>query len=165
MPTQRGYTLVELLMCTAMVGGLMVLSLPSMAKLLDRQRHEITRDALSSSLLNARHEALRFNHKVVVCNSEGGSCVSRKRWTGEVITFVDFNRNGQLDVQVDQQLTSYALPKDVDVYATRTKLVFLRDGSARGTNLTLKTCSAAGQGYTVVVANTGRIRNAKARCD
>jgi len=58
-PTSKGFTLVELLMCLAVLGIMASFAIPSWQRLQERSRVEATRDQLMNDLQTARVRALQ----------------------------------------------------------------------------------------------------------
>ena len=58
-PTSKGFTLVELLMCLAVLGVMASFAIPSWQRLQERSRVEATRDQLMNDLQTARVRALQ----------------------------------------------------------------------------------------------------------
>jgi prepilin-type N-terminal cleavage/methylation domain-containing protein len=58
-PTSKGFTLVELLMCLAVLGVMASFAIPSWQRLQERSRVETTRDQLMNDLHTARVRALQ----------------------------------------------------------------------------------------------------------
>jgi type IV fimbrial biogenesis protein FimT len=162
-----GYTLIESMLAVAIVGILSALALPSFAKMIQRQQTQTTRDGIFSLVQNARTIALANQQNVVLCGSaDGVKCSSNRQWQRQMLSFVDQNKNRQPDGN-DKMLVIVELNPQIAVHASRSMLVYKADGSARGTNLTIKVCSRAqprAEGATVVVANSGRARMDRDEC-
>ena len=162
-----GYTLIETMLAIAIVGILSAMALPSFAKMIQRQQTQSTRDGIFSLVQNARTIALARQQHVVLCgSSDGVRCSSARQWSQQLLSFVDVNQNRQPDAN-DTMLVILQLEPQVNVNASRPLLVYRHDGSARGTNLTIKVCNnqqRTAQGASVVVANSGRARMDVAEC-
>ncbi|MEP5766313.1 MAG: GspH/FimT family protein [Halieaceae bacterium] len=91
-----GFSLIELLLVTALV-ALLVNTGGGMYSLLERQRSYVTVLELRRMINYARSEAVHRETRVTLCAiASDGRC--QRHWSGrEIATFVDANRNYQLD--------------------------------------------------------------------
>lgn len=72
--SERGFTLVELMITVVIVGILLAVAAPGLRKSLDRTRLQSTAGDLFSSLMLARSEALKRNEDVILlCKKDDGS--------------------------------------------------------------------------------------------
>jgi type IV fimbrial biogenesis protein FimT len=95
---QQGWTLVEALASVALVGVLLSVSLPMFSSGLGQARMQSGADRLLNSLWLTRSEAIRRNHRVVVCKSlDGTSCSLGTDWSVGWIVFADPNNNAKKD--------------------------------------------------------------------
>ena len=91
-----GFTLLEALVVLALVAVLASLAAPAMSRLLQQHRMQAKAEALFSSLILARSEALRQQQRVTVCaRTSDDRCAAVGGWTQGWMVFVDTNANAQ----------------------------------------------------------------------
>jgi type IV fimbrial biogenesis protein FimT len=92
----HGFSLVELLVVSAIVAVVMAVALPSMAAMLANQKVGAFASALLVSLQLARNDAVTRGGTTVVCkSSDGAQCVSGGGWEQGWIVFDDANHDAQ----------------------------------------------------------------------
>jgi type IV fimbrial biogenesis protein FimT len=93
-----GFMLIELLVVVALAAVIMSLAVPALANLVNSMRLTTAANALFSSLLLARSEAIKRNSRSVVCKSASGdACITNGGWEQGWIVFHDANNNASLD--------------------------------------------------------------------
>ena len=96
--SQRGFTLVELLVSLAIGSILMSLTVPAMTGMLNTQKAISATNALFAGLNLARSEAIKRNARAVLCKTANGlTCTSSGGWEQGWILFHDLNNNAALD--------------------------------------------------------------------
>ncbi len=91
-----GFTLLEALVVMALVSVLAGIAAPAMNRLRQQHRMQAQAEALFSSLMLARSEALRLQQRVTVCvRTPDDRCASTGPWTRGWMVFVDGNANAQ----------------------------------------------------------------------
>lgn len=94
---QSGFTLMELLICVAILAVVAAFSIPAFGDLIARQRLTASANEALSVAAHARSEAIRQRERMVICPTlNGTTCSSGSDWT-QAIVFVDMNRNGTRD--------------------------------------------------------------------
>lgn len=115
--SQRGTTLLELLIVLVVIAVLAVLVGPSFSGSIARAEVDGMRDKLASALQFARSEALKRKAPVSVCSSsDQAGCANNVNWEGGWIVFSDTNGDGAvsggdqiLQVEYDgNQLNTYS---------------------------------------------------------
>lgn len=106
MKHQAGVTLIELLICVALLAIVLNLSVSGFSYLRESQTQQVTRENLSSSLSSARQAAVTHRLPVYMCpSSDGSACSTAKSdWTNGWIIFVDVNDNKSFDADTDIKL-------------------------------------------------------------
>ena len=97
-PRAEGFTLLEALVVMALLGLMVSLAAPAMTAL--RQQHQLQAQAegFFNSLVLARSEALRRQHRVTLCaRATDSACDATGTWQLGWLVFVDANDNAQLD--------------------------------------------------------------------
>lgn len=94
-----GFTLLELLVVIAVVVTLQSLAVPALAGMVNSIRLTTATNAMFSSLLLARSEAIKRNGRAVLCKSASGeACITTGGWEQGWIVFHDVNNNAAHDV-------------------------------------------------------------------
>ncbi|HET8555493.1 MAG TPA: GspH/FimT family pseudopilin [Rhodanobacteraceae bacterium] len=162
---QRGFTLVEQVATLAVAAILVAIAVPSMARLVTHTATRSVEDSLFTAARLARSQAIMRNTHVLLCPSKDGRHCGDAQWQQGWIVAVDRNR----DNQPDGAILVHGKPDTAHVILFgsrgRPRVRFRADGAAAGTNLTLIICPRHdddGHAQTVVISNTGRIREAPA---
>lgn len=161
-----GFTLIELLASIAILTILLAMAAPSMAGLKQRSEITSTHNLLLTGFASARQHAV-INHRLTsICpgNTNTG-CRSDGVWSDGWLIFVDRNDNGRLDAGDTVVHHENRIPSNVRVKsgAGRPRATFRPDGTAGGTNLTLRLCAADEVRAAVILSNVGRARSASTR--
>ena len=105
---QAGYSLVELLVVTALAAVLSMLAIPPMTEMINSQRSIALASAFLSSLNLARAEAIKRNGRAVLCKSADGlACADSGGWEQGWIVFHDADNDAALD-DAEQVIERYA---------------------------------------------------------
>jgi len=162
--SNRGFTLIEMLICIAILAVLAGIAAPAFGKLIGRTHAQTARSQLAVALNEARIAAVSRGMHVVVCPSEDQrTCSDTTQWQRGWIVFADPNHNRQADDGETLLSVSQALADGVGVTGSsgRLRIDYQPDGSARGSNATLTVCdraSGSSEARTLVVSQGGRVR-------
>ena len=97
-PTQRGFTLAELLVTLAVMAILLAIGFSGLGTAATSMRLTSASNLLLSHIHYARSEAIKRNSRVVLCkSSDGAACTGAGGWEQGWIIFHDANNNGARD--------------------------------------------------------------------
>jgi len=162
--SNRGFTLIEMLICIAIIAILCGIAAPAFGKLIGKTQAQTARSQLTAAFNEARIAAVSHETHVVVCPSvDQHSCSDTMQWRRGWIVFLDANHNRELDGEETLLSVGQTLPDGVAVVGSigRLRIDYQPDGSARGTNATLTVCdraSGAAEARTLVISQGGRVR-------
>ncbi|WP_038036135.1 GspH/FimT family pseudopilin [Thioalkalivibrio sp. AKL17] len=171
MRTEKGVTVIELMTAVALLFVLLLVAVPNLSNVLERQRLLGTTHSLVSTMHLARSEAIKRNQRVVVCpSSDGVICREDGDWSHGWIWFVDNESTGERsagDVLIGSASPDHAETIDIngnqpvsDYVAYTSRGVTRRSsGALQMGSFTL--CSRLG-GRRVVISSIGRPRTASA---
>lgn len=94
--TNRGYTLIELLITLVIVAVLVNMAAPSYAAFMDRSRTYSLALELKSRLVGARSEAIKYGTRTTLCASSDSQQCSGSFNQGWIV-FRDLNNDGDID--------------------------------------------------------------------
>ena len=160
----KGYSLWELILTTAIVGGVLSIGLPSFTRLVADNRLRTEINGLFHAAHLARKESIFRRREVTLCPSaDGEACEDGTDWSAGWIMFVNLDRD-QPAVRDDQEpvLSRMIVHERVRIAANRRSFSF-RTTERRATNGTLIVCdrAAAAPSRALVVSYTGRPRVAR----
>ena len=159
--SNRGFTLIELLAALALFAILAGLALPALTEMLQRNRVTSAANTLVAHLNLARLHAVTRREITLTCPSRDRlTCSGDNRWENGWIVFRDPDRNRQIDAPEDLLRFGNPIAGLVVDSAGRDRVRYQPDGTAGGTNLTLKLCDPLDpdRGRAVIVSNPGRPR-------
>lgn len=169
MRSQNGITLLELLVTLSIVAILLAAGVPSFRAYVQNQELRGAAGRLASDLHFARRAAVDRGARVGVCpgNARDG-CRDIPAWEDGWIVFGD--DNGDRRRQAGEPLLRVAPLLDgmsIRSSTARSSLSFFPNGSAPGSNVTVRLCDGRGaaHGVQVRVALSGRIRVTRADRD
>jgi type IV fimbrial biogenesis protein FimT len=163
--TQRGFNLVESLVCLALGALALGVALPGMREFSQRQALTAEHNRLNAALHGARTLAITHHVSAVVCPSlDSSRCRSGTRWDEGWIVFGDTDGDAQRDdgepLWHSDSATSAGLK--VRSSAGRPRAQFRPNGMSRGSNLTQRLCDRDGAVVSaLVINNAGRTRKAE----
>ena len=166
----RGFTLVELIVCVAVLGALLALAPAAYGEWMASQQLANHARLLTETLELARSEAIKHGYRVNVCKSSNGRrCNDRVGWDAGWVMFVDENRDGEIDD--DQQIIrregaapaqiTLAANRPVEDYVSYTSLGHARLLSGALQMGTFVVCKPGQNAIKVVLAHSGRARMEK----
>jgi type IV fimbrial biogenesis protein FimT len=161
----RGFSLIEATVVMAIASIGLAIGLPSYKGVLRHQRESATINLLSSFMASARSTAITYRKPTVVCPNDGNNqCRDDSDWTQGWIMFYDADGNRRPDTD-DDLLRVEAAPRDAGLRILSTdgrpKVTFLANGSAAGSNLTIRLCREGVARAAVIINRSGRTRTEK----
>lgn len=160
---ERGYTIMELVVSTALLAVLIQLAIPQLGQLLSGwQRDQVTR-AMTNHLMLARSEAIRWSQRVVMCSSRDGlQCTnsSDKEWKSGWLVFQDIDNNGQFN-DTDKLIAVSGIQeqvRDIRGNALIQRFVFMPTGMMAAGMGTIEIIPHEGETQKITVNRIGRIR-------
>lgn len=161
--TQRGITLIELLIALAIAAVLLGLSLPSFAALKARNDVAASHNLMMTGFAAAREAAIVHRAPAVLCpgSSETG-CRKDGIWDGGWMIWLDRNDNGSFDSSDTLLRSETGFDGELAIRSSkhRSRVTFQPNGMAEGSNLTVKLCDSEGTALRgLVTSNTGRTRS------
>lgn len=167
MPRQStGFTLIELLTTVAVLGILLAVASPSLAGLQQRSAVTSAHNLLLTGFATARSHAVTTGRLVTICPGTAvAGCHADGIWEGGWLIFVDEDGNGRLDPADTLVFNQNRAIEPVLIRSStgRPRATFRPDGSAGGTNLSLRLCVGEAVRAAIILSNAGRARSAGAR--
>jgi type IV fimbrial biogenesis protein FimT len=160
MKRQKGFTLTELMVVTAIVAILLGIAIPSYKYITTSYRMSAEVNGLLGDLQFARGEALKEGNAVTACvSADGATCTGGATWNPGWIVFSDPNANATVDpgervLRVQGAFTGN-IPDTFTALTGITALTFNREGFAT---------SAAGFNPTKFLLTESTGNNAYTRC-
>ena len=158
---QTGLTLLELLTALAIIAILLAAATPSLQQQQLKYRLDAESRRLFTDMQFARMRAITHRQAVVICPDQGnGSCANSPTWHAGWFVFADQNRDQERQTDEPIIRIGASMPQLTGTSsAGRTRARFLPDGSAAGSNLTLRICSQADLPWRrITLSNSGRLR-------
>lgn len=159
---QQGFTALELIITLAIIAILLAMGVPAIQNYAWNLRMKTAMDTLQSDLNLARGHAISHNSKTVICPASGDQeCSGQAVWQEGWIVFTDIN--GDRNKQASEPLLKYAgalARLNINSSSSRTYLRFFPNGTAPGSNTSIRFCDSRGAAYSgaITVSNSGRIR-------
>lgn len=159
----RGFTLVELVVTTALLAVLIQLAIPQISGLLAVWQRDLATRSVTDHLVLARSEAIRWSQRVVMCSSSDGvqcNTTSDKEWKSGWLVFQDLNDDNQFD-PTDKLI---AVSRGTDgILSLRgnslmQRFVFQPTGMMSSGMATLEVIPRQGLSRKIIVNRVGRVR-------
>ncbi|MEM7054306.1 MAG: Tfp pilus assembly protein FimT/FimU [Pseudomonadota bacterium] len=161
MQHHSGFTLIELIIALAVLAILLSMAAPAMHDFQQRQKVVSTANELLAHIHLARTHAVSRRQITIVCpSSNGQTCSNANRWEQGWIVFRDADRSGQPESAAEILRIGAGMDGLLIDSAGRTHIRYQPEGTAGGSNLTIKLCDPnnADNARAVIVSNPGRPR-------
>lgn len=158
---QNGFTLIELILTLTVLAILVSLSVPAFQDFQQRQRIVSVANELVAHINLARMNAVTRGELTVVCpSSDGLRCSGSNRWEHGWVVFRDADRSGQAENVSEILRVGAGVSGLIVDSAGRTRIRYQPEGTAGGSNLTIKLCDTNNpdNNRAVIVSNPGRPR-------
>lgn len=164
-----GFSLLDIVIATAIALILFGIAIPSVTHAVSRVRSASAQTAIVGTLFDALRTATVLGQEVVVCPAPGAQCAGGEDWSRGWIAFVDLDGNRLRSPNEPLLRRERALSRDVRLQGTvgRPRIVYQPNGSNAGSNLSFTLCDRRGAAYAVglVLSNGGRLRTARPAAD
>ena len=156
--TEKGVTLIELLVALSVLAILLTVGVPSLAGFVSSQKLDSTVQLLKDSYSQARYEAVTRQQSVTLCPLDVASGSCGNSWSEGVFSYLDLNGDNSYDSLQDTLLRQNEFPSGVLVdYKKRLKIKLSPRGTTGDTGTF--TVKISGDEKVLVVSGMGRIRN------
>ncbi|HET9049881.1 MAG TPA: GspH/FimT family pseudopilin [Chiayiivirga sp.] len=158
-----GFTLIEVMIVIAVMLIVLAVATPSLGGLVRRSETATTHNALSTGFALARNYAVSHGEATTICPvASDGGCRSDGVWDEGWWIFIDGNGNARPDPAETLVHHENRIPASTRIRSGRGRplATFRADGSAPGTNLSLRICSDSTLQSALILSNAGRARRA-----
>lgn len=159
---KQGFTALELLITMAIVAILLSAGVPAFKNYSWNLRMKTAMDSLQTDLNLARRRAIGLNVQTVTCPAAGtATCSGNSDWQNGWIVFADLNTDRQRQASEPLLKQSGAVEFiNINSSASRSYVRFYPNGSAPGSNMTIRFCDDRGaqKAGKISISNSGRIK-------
>ncbi|WP_299002705.1 GspH/FimT family pseudopilin [uncultured Shewanella sp.] len=159
MKIKQGFTLIELMTVLTVAITLIIVAVPSLTAVYHHLRADSNIRHILQSLQLARNQAMNYEQTVTVCPLTENICSNQ--WHNGIHVFFDGDEANRLDGE-DSLIYTTGKFNDADfVTFNRTSIRFQKNGTASGTNGTLKYCPGdpkSPYSKAIIVSQSGRVR-------
>ncbi|MEJ2307921.1 MAG: GspH/FimT family pseudopilin [Gammaproteobacteria bacterium] len=174
--TNRGLTLLELLIAISIAAILIAIVIPPMQGMIAGARIAFAINGLASLMTYARSEAITRNRRITLCpTTDRKACAGAADWKHGAMVFADHNGNRRRDD--DELLLKYRSTNGrLEIFSgsspdesgrSRKRVVFSPSGSAAGYTISIRFCAPgnAAPARILLLQNSGRIRLSERESD
>lgn len=168
MVSNRGFTLIELMVTIAVVAILAMISIPSMSNLIAKQRLNSTTRELASTLSEARSQAALLRTATAMCldKKADNSSVTSAQCAGSNITGYSSMTAAQKTLVEKNQIFMAKVDSTVSVKTgSAENIVFSPTGKLSTTSdVTFSLCNSRNNMRSIIVSFLGAIRQTEGTC-
>lgn len=163
----HGFTLIECLIATVILGAILCIALPAYGKAMSATRLANLQATLLEHLTTSIRHAVISGKTVVLCTSgDGEPCTQGQDWSQGWMAFTDSNGDRERGPNEPILLKHDRLTPPLRMTGStgRSRITFNAKGAAPGSNTTFTLCDADGRARarSVMLANNGRLRKSAA---
>jgi type IV fimbrial biogenesis protein FimT len=108
--TNRGFTMIELMIVVVMIAIMVAIAVPSFASFIANYRATTAVNDLLQAVTQARTEALKQGRRVIVLpNNASGTPSTTGSWTNGWVIFADLNNNQTFDASTESVIFRHAV--------------------------------------------------------
>lgn len=169
--TQRGFTLVELMVALVVMAVLVTVAIPSFQASAARARIKSRTNELIAAITSARSEAIRRGKRVTVCPSSDSATCTAGKWGDGFVVFQDDDHDAVLDTGETILNTQQGAANGLSVATSSGGNAYVsfgsdgrsKDGSGAAVNYVLRVCNSfekldnKERSQDIEVSTTGRI--------
>ncbi len=96
-PIIRGLTIIEMVICLAIIGIIFQLTIPNLNNIKYNQELNILHPIIKQLFAQAKVNALTFHSNVVMCSTKNFKECQDDNWSTGILLFVDKNQNRKID--------------------------------------------------------------------
>ena len=163
-PSERGVTLIELLVTLSIAAIVLTLAIPNFREFLLNNRLTSQTNEFILALASAKSEAVKRGTLVTVCSrATDTSCAGSTTWDSGWLVFVDGGVAGTVDGTDEVLQVRTPLEGNNSLRAgARLRVTFQNTGFSSGFNDTFRLCDARGtaNARSIVVSQQGRVTSA-----
>ena len=161
MKKNSGFTLIELMITTAMLAIVMAIGIPSWSEFIKNDRLTTQINTLVGHLAYARSEAVLRHQPVIICASSNQTSCSSNDWADGWIAFVDTDNSSDFSAGEDMLRVQQTLSGgNTLISSTGGSIVYDNRGFAPGSTGSFSLCDDRGNAHikSITISNTGRVR-------
>lgn len=164
----QGFTLVECMVCLAVACLLAAVAIPAYSRVQTKAQLTFLKSELTNAIAQSTRTSIATASYVVLCPG-GNSCSEGSDWSQGWLAFVDTDGDRSRASSEPLLLHHGDLPKGFRIVtpAGRSSLLFNKKGATPGSNTIFTIChvSKRAQAQSLVIANSGRLRQQPATPD
>ena len=161
MKKNSGYTLLEILIVTALVSILMAIGVPAMGDFIKNDRLTTQINTMVGHLAYARSEAVLRLQSVIICASDNQASCSSNNWADGWIVFVDTDNNNDFSAGEEMLRVKQALEGgNTLINSTGSSVEYDLRGFAPNSIGSFSLCDNRGATHmkSISISVTGRVR-------